>query len=633
MARFLMATYPSPGHVAPAAAVVRELSGRGHDVRWYTGSRFAEVVADSGALFCPMAKSLDWHYNDFNSSFPGRADLKGLKQNQFDLAEIFVRPLRDHLPALKALLVDEPADVFVSHTVFLGGGWLHEMGGPPNATLGDTCLNYPSRDAAPYGTGLAPRDGWVGHLRNGALNAISRTMVMAPVVKAAREVRAELGLPPVPMRGLDFGLSPNLHIQLCPPGFEYPRSDLPGHVHFVGAPAPPMPAEFDPPRWWPRLSESTPVVLVTQGTIATEPADLLAPCLEGLASRDLFVVATTGGADPAVLGEPPSNAVVERFVPYSALLPHVDVMVSNGGFGSVQLAIAHGVPMVVAGTSEDKREVTAHVDWSGVGINLRTNRPSPKAIADAVQRALNDSKYRDRTQVLRAQTAGKSPAGAAAELLEELAVKSDNLVTGIRGRSAIRKTAPIKSQGEDLPGTSASSGVTMVERNADGLRGLTPKEQNYFRRGRRMALRFPWGPRLFSKSNRALFQLTGGRLGGRLVGVPIGLLTTTGRHSGRSRTVPVVYLDNGSRFLVAASNNGFDSPPAWCLNLQAHPNAEMRIRTGTERVVARQLTDSEHEEAWPRLLEHNPVAGAYQSCTERQFAVFALERLQKQGSA
>ncbi|MGA8939030.1 MAG: nitroreductase/quinone reductase family protein [Acidobacteriaceae bacterium] len=166
----------------------------------------------------------------------------------------------------------------------------------------------------------------------------------------------------------------------------------------------------------------------------------------------------------------------------------------------------------------------------------------------------------------------------------------------------------------------------MMERSEEGLKGLTQKEQNYFRRGRRMALRFSWGPRLFSKSNCALFRLTGGRLGGRLLGVTVGLLTTTGRRSGRSRTVPVVYLDDSSRWLVAASNNGFDVPPAWCLNLQAHPNAELRTRTGTERVAARRLTDSEREAVWPRLLKHNPVAGAYQSCTERQFAVFALER-------
>ena len=424
MARFLVATYPSPGHVAPAAAMVRELSERGHGVRWYTSSRFADTVAESGAQLCAMADNLDWDPRDFNASFPGRAELKGLKQNLFDITEIFVRPLREHLPALKALLADEPADVFVSHTAFYGGGWLHEMGGPPNATLGDTCLAYPSIDAAPFGMGLAPRSGLVGHLRNRALNAVGRNAVLAPVARAAREVRGDLGLPPTTIRGLEFGLSDFLHVQLCPPGFEYPRSDLPSHVHFVGAPVPSMPTEFDPPSWWPSLLESKHVVLVTQGTVANDPTELLAPSLEGLAGSDIFVVATTGGADPAVLGVRPPNAVVERFVPYAALLPHVDVMVSNGGFGSVQLAIAHGVPMVVAGTSEDKKEVTAHVGWSGVGINLRTNRPSPKAVAAAVGRVLHEPKFRDQTRALRTQTENRHPAMAAADLLETLAMKA-----------------------------------------------------------------------------------------------------------------------------------------------------------------------------------------------------------------
>ncbi len=422
MSRFLFATYPSPGHVNPASAVVGELTRRGHEVRWYTGRRFAEVVTKAGAHFCAMPDALDWDYENLNAAFPGRVELKGLKQNQFDLTEIFVRPLGAHLDALKALLVDEPADVFVAHTIFLGGGWLHEMGGPPNATLGDTCITYPSRDAAPYGMGLAPMNGWLGHLRNRALNAISRATILAPVTKAARQVRADLGLPGTPARGLEFGLSRYLHIQLCPPGFEYPRKDLPRYVHFVGAPIPPTPAEFDIPNWWPRLSESTRVVLVTQGTIATDPGDLLAPCLEGLRGDDLFVVATTGRADPADLGDAPANAVVERFVPYAALLPHVDVMVSNGGFGSVQLAIAHGIPMVVAGTDEDKKEVTAHVGWSGAGINLRTKRPLPSAVAGAVNQVLNEPKFKERTLELQAQNARGGSTKAAADLLEGLTV-------------------------------------------------------------------------------------------------------------------------------------------------------------------------------------------------------------------
>ena len=67
--------------------------------------------------------------------------------------------------------------------------------------------------------------------------------------------------------------------------------------------------------------------------------------------------------------------------PTTCLLPHVDAMVTNGGYGGVQQALAHGVPLVVAGDSEDKPEVAARVQWSGAGINLHTGRPSPAMVA------------------------------------------------------------------------------------------------------------------------------------------------------------------------------------------------------------------------------------------------------------
>lgn len=172
----------------------------------------------------------------------------------------------------------------------------------------------------------------------------------------------------------------------------------------------------------------------------------------------------------------------------------------------------------------------------------------------------------------------------------------------------------------------------MGESDAEGLNGLTPKEQRRFRRFRRMVARFPQIRRVMGGGQRAAFRLTKGRLGGTLQGVPVGLLTTTGRRSGRARTVPIGYTEDGSRFLVAASNFGLDRPPAWFLNLRAHPDAEFRTRAGVERVVGRELTDPEREELWPGLLEEHPVWGAAQSSTHRQIALVALERRQHQNS-
>ncbi len=95
-------------------------------------------------------------------------------------------------------------------------------------------------------------------------------------------------------------------------------------------------------------------------------------------------MATTGGPDPEPLraGLAP-NVRLARFVPHDRLLSHTDAMVTNGGYGGVQQALAHGVPLVVAGDSEDKPEVAARVAWSGAGIDLRTGRPSQAMVARA----------------------------------------------------------------------------------------------------------------------------------------------------------------------------------------------------------------------------------------------------------
>ena len=195
------------------------------------------------------------------------------------------------------------------------------------------------------------------------------------------------------------------YLQATVVGFEYPRPNLPDSVQFVG-PLLPLPAVgFAPPKWWDELHAERPVVHVTQGTL--DNADLhrlLIPASEALAGEDLLVVATTGGPDPAPLRAGlPANVRLERFIPHDLLLPHVDVMITNGGYGGVQQALAHGVPLVVAGDSEEKPEVAARVRWSGAGIDLRTGRPSPHRVADAVRRVLAEPTFGDRARALQAE--------------------------------------------------------------------------------------------------------------------------------------------------------------------------------------------------------------------------------------
>jgi UDP:flavonoid glycosyltransferase YjiC (YdhE family) len=112
---------------------------------------------------------------------------------------------------------------------------------------------------------------------------------------------------------------------------------------------------------------------------------------------------------------------VERFIPFTLLLPFVDAYVTNGGFGGVQHALSYGVPIVVAGTTEDKLEIGNRVAYAGAGINLRTSTPTPQQVADAVRTVLHDPRYRARARAIQAELNRHDAAQEAATLLEQLA--------------------------------------------------------------------------------------------------------------------------------------------------------------------------------------------------------------------
>ena len=95
-------------------------------------------------------------------------------------------------------------------------------------------------------------------------------------------------------------------------------------------------------------------------------------------------------------------------------------MVTNDGYGSIHFALASGVPLVAAGKTEDKMETTARVAWSGVGINLDSNRPESEELQAAVRTVLRDERYRDRARSIEATLATLDGPEIGAQLLEEL---------------------------------------------------------------------------------------------------------------------------------------------------------------------------------------------------------------------
>ena len=128
-----------------------------------------------------------------------------------------------------------------------------------------------------------------------------------------------------------------------------------------------------------------------------------------------------------------------------------------------------------------------------------------------------------------------------------------------------------------------------------------------------------------SKLNAFVYRSTGGRVFNTwLRGAPIMLLTTTGRKSGRQRTAPLLYLEDGDRVVIVASQGGMSTHPAWYFNLEANPACEVQIGNSKRRMRSRRATDDEKADYWPRLTSMYRDFDDYQARTERNIPVLIL---------
>jgi hypothetical protein len=378
--------------------VARHLIDRGHRVRFLTGPAYQDAVKAIGAEFLPLGPGAEY------SSEPSAAT--------------GVQAIRD---GIRGLVIEPgPRPVFAARGGHRrradrrgpGGGHVHGCRHPlPRLprdqrpaviACGILPLTLSSPDCAPYGSGLAPGKGKAARLRNRVLNWMVSDVVLKDSQQQVDALTRELvGVGLDELFILDWARRTELIAQFTVEEFEYPRSDAPDNLRFFG----PMSrhaasASVTPkPEWWDELDGSRPVVYVTQGTVSNEDfTALVGPTLEGLAEEDVTVVVSTGRRPLSALPPLPAKARAAEFLPDAELLPKAAVYITNGGYGGLHYAMENGVPIVVAGDTEDKPEGAARVAWAGVGINLKTGRPKPKAIRHAVRKVLSDGRYRAGSQ-------------------------------------------------------------------------------------------------------------------------------------------------------------------------------------------------------------------------------------------
>lgn len=426
MPSILIACIPAHGHVTPLLAAAENFVRRGDDVRFLTGARFADKIAATGATHLPLPAEADYDESLFDS-FPERAKLTGTKAIAFDVEHVFARPAKAQYHAIVTAMAARPVDVVLADPVFLGAAFLlaHRRPERPAVVMcGVIPLCVESHDIPPFGMGLRPAR-VLNRPRNAALLAVSRHVLRQPY-RTINDLHRQVHGVDMPGTLMNWPRRADAVVQFGVPSFEYPVSDAPPELHFVGPLSGVSHAPL--PQWWSDLDGTRPVVHVTQGTVANVDYDqAIAPTLLAMADEDVLVVVSTGNRPLDTLPPLPANARAATYLPYDELLPRTAVYVTNGGYGGVQYALRHGVPIVATGGKEDKPEVGARVAWSGVGRRIRSERPSPRALKRDIMAVLSQPRYRQASRRVAADI-------AAAPGFDGLAAVVDN-VTAARTRA------------------------------------------------------------------------------------------------------------------------------------------------------------------------------------------------------
>ena len=375
MARVLAYTSPARGHLFPLTPVLDELRNRGHDIALRTLGSQVELMRGRGFDAAPIDRAIEAVGHD---DYEARTQLGALKRSMHVFgrrAELDAEDLRRAIDDTRpdALLVDVNSWGALAVAEAWGGDWASWCPYP---------LPLPSRDAPPFGPGVAPARGAPGRLRDAALGPVVFGSLERIVVPLVNEVRARVGLAPLSGAAELFLAVPLLLYMTAEP-FEYPRSDWPENVRLVG------PCDWDPPAEPPSWlgDVEAPIVLVTTSSEFQDDARLVRCALEGLAGEDVHVVATVPSGDPGRFATP-RKAHVLHFVPHAAVLDRAVCAVTHGGMGATQKALARGVPVCLLPVGRDQLEVARRVAVAGAGTRLASKRLSADRLRRMVLEAI-----------------------------------------------------------------------------------------------------------------------------------------------------------------------------------------------------------------------------------------------------
>jgi MGT family glycosyltransferase len=426
--KILLANFPADGHFNPLTGIAVYLKQLGCDVRWYSASEYAGKIKKLQIHHYSFKNALEVTGTNIEQIFPERKKIKNtIKKLNFDIQQVFVLRGTEYYADIQEIHKHFDFDLLIADCAFAAIPFVREKMKKPVIAIGVLPLTETSKDLPPIGFGMTPAKSIAGKLKQQLLHFAADKILFKKSNRLLQRILEANGIEHNNHSVFDMMVKKStLLLQSGTPAFEYQRSDMGKNIRFIGPLLPWLPKKQQQPWFDERLKQYKKVVLLTQGTVEKDATKLLVPALEAFKNTDTLVICTTGGSRTAELKKsyPQSNFIIEDFIPFSEVMPYANVYITNGGYGGVMLGIENKLPLVVAGVHEGKNEICARVGFFNLGINLKTETPTPAQLRQAAERVMQDVIYKKNVEKLSHEFARYNPcelvARYAAEVIEPL---------------------------------------------------------------------------------------------------------------------------------------------------------------------------------------------------------------------
>ena len=375
MKTILIYTSPARGHLYPMMDIAIALRAKGHRVVVQTLSSERKWIVGEGLEFRPISADIEsLALEDYKAGNP-LSQIKSAFARWLERAPHEVDDLRDNCAEIAP-------DLLVVDVNSWGASAFAEAERRAWAMFMPYCMPMPSPDAPAFGPGFPPPRGWMGRLRDrmfwGVLN-----VALSGIVKQCDTLRAGLGVPP--LRAIEnLYHRPDLLLYRTAEPFEYPRSTWPSNIQAIGPGlwAPPS----EPPTWLDDLPH--PRVLVSVSTEFQEDGAIIETALSALRDEPGSMIVTTAALDPERFSMPHYRVRITRFLPHTHVITKVDLVITHGGMGTTQRALAAGVPVCVIPWGRDQNETARRAEICGAGIMIPRSKLSVEGLRSAARDAL-----------------------------------------------------------------------------------------------------------------------------------------------------------------------------------------------------------------------------------------------------